>query len=323
MKALRVISGLHAGAWLPLGPGRYRIDSGEQAAQDPDSLLRLYDWTAAPLLLVVDAQDTISTTHAAQALVPGASEVGEVWAELQPRRYGEVVLCTGDTERPWPSDEQLLAMLRAPAPDARPSALAWMRSWSARAVVVGAGLLVAVGALYGAGTGSPPTLAPPQPALGAQWLSRSLANQNLHELEVRQDHREVVLSGLVRNAQQGQAVRMAVADVQRSTGVAVIESWEVADEIASTIESALRAPGLQAHYLGAGRFEVVGRVADPAQLQHAAPQLQKDLGANVRGIDFSLERIQTAHPFSTAMVADALQYSERPDGAKVFTVNKP
>ena len=310
MKALRVIAGLHAGAWLPLAPGRYRIDRGETDGPATDGTLNLYDWTAPALVLVVDGRGV-------------ASETGEAWPELQPRRFGEVVLCTGDADQPWPTDAQLLQMLMAPEASGGPSATERMRSLSIRGAVVGAGLLVAVGALYGAATGNPPKLPPPEPALGAQWLSRSLLSQGLNELQVLQNRRVVSLGGLVSNAQQGRAVRLAVAEVQRSTGIAVLESWEVADEIAATIESALRAPGLKAHYLGAGRFEVLGKVADPALLEHAAPQLQRDLGANVRGIEFSLESIRTTPPFSVAMAADALQYSERPDGAKVFSVNKP
>lgn len=323
MKALRVIAGLHAGALLPLPPGRYRIDGGEQAASDAGNAFRLYDWTAAALVLVVDALGRLSIVRPSTAGGSATAEEADAWPELQPRRYGEVVLCAGDTERPWPTDAHLLAMLEPSAGAQGRSPLAWIRSWSARGLVVGAGLLVAVGAIYGRSAGSKPDLPPPQPALGAQWLSRSLLSKGLDELEVHQERQDVSLTGLVRNAEQGQAVRAAVADVQRNTGIPVAESWEVADEIASTIESALRVPGLRAHYLGAGRFEVSGTVPAPDQLRSAAPQLQKDLGANVRGIEFLLERISKAPSFSVAVEADGLHYSERPDGAKVFAMKTP
>jgi type III secretion protein D len=102
----------------------------------------------------------------------------------------------------------------------------------------------------------------------------------------------------------------------------VNQSWEVADVIATTIESALRVPGLHAAYLGGGRFAVSGTVPDPAQVLGAAPQLRKDLGANVRAIEFELSRIRTTAAFSAAVSADALHYSERPDGAKVFAEKK-
>jgi len=320
MKTLRVVAGLHGGACLPLPPGRYRIGRGQTDETAGEGSLNLYDWTAPPLALVVDEAGIRCGVGPVDPSADDTMPEAEAWPELQPRRFGEVVLCIGDSERPWPTDAQLLRMLVTPGTAGGPSTRAGTHSWAIRGTVVGAGLLVAVGALYGAATGSPPKLPPPEPALGAQWLSRSLLSQGLHELQVLQNRRVVSLSGLVSNAQQGRAVRVAVADVQRSTGISVLESWEVADEIASTIEGALRAPGLKAHYLGAGRFEVLGTVADPQQLQHAAPQLQKDLGANVRSIEFSLEPIRSTPPFSVAMSADALQYSERPDGAKVFSV---
>ncbi|MCZ2498197.1 hypothetical protein GN316_15635 [Xylophilus sp. Kf1] len=343
MKLLRVIAGLHAGACLTLAPGRYRIDDGAHPAsrrselsdpaqateaaesavvQDAGSRLRLYDWTTAPLVLVVDGQGEIAAFHSTASTEPDAAMQAAPWPDLQPRRYGEVVLCSGDADRPWPSDAHLLGMLRVQASNG-PAGPGWVRSWSARAVGVGTGLLVAVGALYGRSTGSPPVLPPPQPALGAQWLSRSLQSQGLHELEVRHDRRDVSLSGLVRDARQGQAVRMAVADVHHDTGIPVVESWQVAEEVASTIESALRAPGVHVRYLGTGRFEVAGTVADPAQLRNAAPQLQKDLGPNVRDIEFVLERIPKEALFSAAIAADALHYTQRPDGAKVFASRHP
>ena len=323
MKALRVVHGLHAGAWLTLSPGRYRIGNtddaasvgqpGQARAESNAVPIRLYDWTGPPLLLRVDAQGRI-TADQPDGPAP--------WPDLQPRRRGEVVLCTGDADGSWPSDARLMAMLR-PAGIGGGLALAgWARSWGARAVVVGAGLLVAVGALYGQSGGGGQVSPAPQPAVAAQSLSRNLAGRGLDELQVRQDHSDVVLSGLVHDARQGQAVRLAVADVERQTGIVVMQTWEVADVIAATIESALRVPGLHAAYLGAGRFAVSGTVPEPVQVLEAAPQLRKDLGANVRAIEFELSRIRTSAAFSAAVAADALHYSERPDGAKVFAEKK-
>ena len=325
MKALRVVHGLHAGAWITLTPGSYCIGSGPgdpppatrsatARAEAGAVPIQLYDWTGPPLRLQVDAEGRITAE---------GPEGAAAWPDFQPRRHGEVVLCTGDADAAWPDDASLMAALHAADGAGGRRALAgWLRSWGARGLVVGAGLLVAVGALYGQSGGGGQASPAPQPALGAQWLSRNLAARGLDELQVRQDRSEVLLSGLVHDARQGQAVRLAVADAERQTGVAVNQSWEVADVIAATIESALRVPGLHASYLGAGRFAVSGTVPDPVQVLEAAPQLRKDLGANVRAIEFELARIRTTAAFSAAVAADALHYSERPDGAKVFAEKK-
>ncbi|QHJ00002.1 hypothetical protein GT347_19660 [Xylophilus rhododendri] len=318
--SLRVLLGLHAGASLPLVPGRYRIGAEEADADTADRSVVLLDWTLPPLTIEVDAAGAVSL--AAQE-GEADSAVPQAWPELQARRFGEVVLCVGDSDGAWPSDAELLDCLQPGPVMARAVPAARPASWGMRAGLLGAGLLAAVTGLYGRSSGPPPHTPPPaRPEYGAQLLQQDLARRGLDELTVRPARDAVVLSGLVRDADQGRTVHTVVSELERSTGVAVLGQWEVADDIASTIEAALRQPGVNARYLGGGRFQVEGIVADPARLRAAGAPLVKDLGMNVKGIDFALERKARPSAFSAAIAADALRYAERPDGAKVFSRNE-
>lgn len=318
MKALRVLAGVHAGAGLSLAPGRYRIAGtpSESTIDQADIPVTLIDWSTPPLVLMCTADGPPVT----QALGDDAST--SAWPDFEVRRFGDVVLCIGEADAQWPGDAELLARLTGTSPSRSPQRTSRLAaSWGTRAGFIGAGLLVVVGALYGRSGGAP--LAPPalRPDFGAELLSRSLVERGLHELTVNVQRVEIVLSGLVRNADEAQAVRLATADIERRTGVPVAAHWEIADDIASTIEAALRQPGVRARYSGAGRFLVEGIVPDPGVLKASGAPLATDLGANVKGIDFALERKTHAVLFSSAIAADGLRYTERPDGAKVFSKN--
>ena len=320
MKTLRVLTGLHAGASLDLAAGRHRVGAQEGPADEipaaGTSDIVLFDWTASPLLLDIGADGTVTPVPPAQA--DAQETLSPAWPDMQPRRFGNVVLCIGASDARWVSDADLLAELDEPAAQPMRKSVPGPSAWGARVGVLGAGLLVAVGALYGRAGSAAPEPPAPRPDHCVERLSRALAHEGLLELQVRRGKHEVLLSGLVRDNAQGRAVRIAVTDAESSTGVSVAQTWEVADDIAATIETALRSPGVHGRYLGAGRFQVEGRSADPQRVGQAVGQLQNDLGPNVKAIDLSIERIQVANPFSVAIAVGDLRYSERPDGAKVF-----
>ncbi|WPB57934.1 hypothetical protein [Xylophilus sp. GOD-11R] len=327
MKTLRVLAGLHAGARLALAPGLYRVGSSaiSDALSTPDATpIELLDWTEPMLSIAVDAAGRVIVLPSGDEATGQASQAaaGDAWADLVPRRFGDVVLCVGASDQPWPDDAQLVALLNKPVVGESSAPATRRASWGMRAGFIGAGLLAAVSALYGRSDAPTHQTPPARPEQAAQLLKQSLESRGFKELQVREERDAVILAGLVPDANAGRSVRSATLEVERTSGVPVVMQWEVADDIASTIEAALRLPGVHARYVGAGRFEIEGIVADPAAVRESAGPLTKDLGANVKGINFSLERRhRAAAPFSSAIVADALRYSERPDGAKVFQDN--
>jgi len=328
MTAFHVLTGLHAGASLSLAPGRYRV-SGEAESNGADrtsavARITLFDWSSAPLNFQVDGHGMV--------MICSQEDVSELafadaWPMRQTRCFGTVTLClqpdggSGETEDSPRSlsgrSFSSAATVRKPAAAASSTARA-SSSWGTRAGFVGAGLLVAVSALYGH-TGTPPPELRAQSGFDCEWLEQNLATRGLHELRVEKENDAIVVSGLVRNVAEGQSARIAAAEFLRSSAGPIVARWEVADVIASTIETALRHPGVHAVYDGDGRFSVQGLVADPEAFRSAAEPLRKDLGPNVRNLEFAVHAAHRPVPVNAAIAAGALHYSERTDGAKVFS----
>ena len=110
-KELRILTGFHAGARIKLNPTTMSI--GAEATAD----ILIQDWNEGTMQLATDAQDRVTIAAA------GAAEAPSTLDDFAPRRFGDVVLCAGPQDAPWPSDVQLLeTMLAAPAAeDAAPA----------------------------------------------------------------------------------------------------------------------------------------------------------------------------------------------------------
>jgi type III secretion protein D len=97
MKALRVLTGLHAGAQISLAPGSYRISGAD------DADLCISDWQIEPLTLTL-GEDGVTRLYSAHG-----DEV--VVADFVAVPFGDVVFCIGPQDGEWPTDLQLLAGL--------------------------------------------------------------------------------------------------------------------------------------------------------------------------------------------------------------------
>ncbi|MBN3851621.1 secretion protein SctD [Paraburkholderia sp. Ac-20342] len=112
MKALRVLTGTHAGAQVQLTSGSYRIGGAE------DADLCITDWTVDDVTLVVGEEGVtrLQSSNGDEVLV----------ADFVAVPFGDVVFCVGPEDADWPRDLDLLAGLwktaeppiEAPAHDA-------------------------------------------------------------------------------------------------------------------------------------------------------------------------------------------------------------
>ena len=124
MKQLRILTGIHAGATAPLGPGRYRIDA------DDDADIRITDWTGSSAVVEVGDSDVVTVRRlAAQAPhVDASDEAGTQGPEAErvedtapvfmldflPMQFDQSVICIGPDDVEWPSDLALLSTLLKP-----------------------------------------------------------------------------------------------------------------------------------------------------------------------------------------------------------------
>lgn len=97
MKALRVLTGVHAGAQIRLTVGSYRL-----SGQD-DADICISDWQVGELVL------TLGEDGVARLCLDGGEEV--LVADFVAVPYGDIVFCVGPEGETWPRDLDLLAPL--------------------------------------------------------------------------------------------------------------------------------------------------------------------------------------------------------------------
>lgn len=323
MKQLRVLTGRHAGADLPLASSSYLISA------DPESDLAITDWTSEPLVLTVPHDDEAMS----QATIRIGNEgVPQVLDELCPRRFGDIVLCLGPTDRPWPSDMELLqsllqptSALTVPADAAEPAPATSAeaddlgvpgRPGRYRLALAAATLgLASLTAAFALVVSDANRAAEPKPLSMAAQAQRALDTLGVSTVSVRTAGNNVVVEGLLDNPSDVSRVRSALAVLPAG----VVQSrFAAASDIALNIADALGAPGLKVRYLSRGEFLVEGEAVHAPLLRAASDRIVNDLSPLVRAIRLSVvdlpppPRTPTGAMLSTA----GMKYVQTRDGIK-------
>ncbi|MBP7565028.1 MAG: hypothetical protein KA795_03385 [Burkholderiaceae bacterium] len=348
-KQLRVLTGLHASASLQLPPGRYRlmaeeVDPADEAEEaDTAQPLNFLDWSGPPCLLELRAA-TAGTASAARAHAflctdgDDSTTDAQAWDDFDPRRLGGLVICLGDADALWPADEALLAritgtpVVTAAIPNAAPSApetlqaatlpasaprMARLPVLRARhaAAGLGVGLLLAVSTLFGGSGPQQAVTRQPSIPMAAPDLERTLHDHGLAGLRVQQDERGLIVTGLLADAAEDAVAQRLLAPLR---GPAVRLQWAVAEDLAATIDAALRAPQVRTRHLGQGRFVAEGQADSPERVRASAEQLRRDIGPALQELTVNVTAIRRTPPVTSAVAAGDLRYDERRDGTKRF-----
>ncbi len=312
-KELRILTGFHAGARIKLNPTTMSI--GAEATAD----ILIQDWNEGTMQLATDAQDRVTIAAA------GAADAPSTLDDFIPRRFGDVVLCAGPQDAPWPSDVQLLeTMLAAPAAaDAAPDEPARVppaprASWTRTGLV--AMLVGSVGAGALALTVGTTSQAANHPLAQAGIADVRSALERLQEpgIEVREQASGFVASGIVAN---GAAARRAHASLRSVAGSRL--RWQVkpADDIARELAESLHEPNVKVRYAGAARFEVTGTARQPGAVRDVVERFRNDMAPLALAVGVKVERIDelaVAGKVDSALSADSVRYIESSDGTKNF-----
>lgn len=316
MKQLRILTGQHAGAQIELVPTRYHV-SADDAAD-----IQLLDWTAAPVVIDAGADGMVHIAMQSEGSAAAALE------DFAPRRFGDVVLCAGPTDTPWPADADLIARLTQPAVAAAAPVVAvktravWPHVTSA---VVGTALMTAaLSAAVAPLTQNPAerkaltAVLPPEPL--KMRVDRALAETSVSGYEVVQQGDGVLVRGLLRQPADADALRQRLVSFQ---GERIVQSFASATEVAQSIADALGQAGLRVAHHGNGLFSVSGEVSSLSTLRQNAARVATDLAPLVRGIDVAAtERPPAAHPAMSALMdSDGLQYMQTRDGVKHLSLS--
>jgi type III secretion protein D len=309
-KRLRVLTGMHAGAEQNLAPGTHLVGG------DHECQLCISDWnkTAKPVELVVDG-DKCFWREA------GAQEQGRAnpFRDLQPERFGDLVLCIGPADQPWPTDAELLMRTFGVKARLQGALRRHRRLWAGAAAATGT--LALVGGLAQAMTepSAPPPLSPEALATEVSTQAQSLG---LTELRVEASSQGgVSISGLVPDNQQAQRLRDVIdrIDMQRR----VSHLYAVATDVAIAIQSGLALPNVTVEHKGGGVFSVAGPVADLEALRTRVKQVAADMGGAVRRIDIAATELHNDQlPVgASALTGDDFSVLHTRDGIKHLNMN--
>jgi type III secretion protein D len=322
MKLLRILTGVHAGASIPLAAGDHRI------AGDDDADVQISDWQNAPLTITIAVDGGASAQRQSDA---DAQSTFLPLADFAPQRFNDIVLCLGPESGAWPSDlelmnellvgqdESLVNMKRLVALSNVELGIGRRRvSAFALAGVVLAVLLVGLTGLSAVRN----TQASEASDVGstARRVETMLTSAGIKGLTVQQQGSAVMVSGMVSSPSDDMGVR-AVLD--KFDANIVQRHYDIASALAQSIQETLAVPGAQVRYAGRGAFTVYGEVASLSGLNDAIARVRADLDPNVKRLDVQATEkppSETSVPFTTMMTNGTFKYLQTPDGVKHFYV---
>jgi len=338
-RQLRILTGYHAGARLDLPTGRHVIGADEQ------SDVQLSDWHGEPVAIAFQDDGTVTLASAA-----GTAEAPVALRDFVPVQRGDIVLCVGPTDAPWPAEVKLLESMFAPAPvvgtpvgatasaspststaatpSPAPTATAprprTRRRWL-RVTVCALAATTAIGAAMAmsmtrvpkaSATVRTPELTPMQRRLAA--VEHTLKTSGQRDLKAVIAEDSIVVSGMVPTAADATTLRRALTQVD---GGHVSVRLSVAASITDDLRASLSDSGAEVSYTGDGVFRVGGTVRDPARARALIERMRGDYGTAVRRIDVDLAgqaADTTPRNVHAALHVEGLRYYQLPDGTKNF-----
>ncbi len=323
MQLLRILTGLHAGAQLQVAPGRHRIGS------DDDADIRLTDWQGPDAVLNIDATGVtrIALASAEEADDEHAEEA-VILIDFVPMQFDDIVLCVGPDDATWPSNLDLMSTLLARPVEEELASVRQKqkrrRQLTAIAACVLLGGVIVAGALFTTAQSSHAAF-PPSADDRTLRIAQALAASHVAGLHAHALGNMVVVSGMVANANDDTAVR-ALLDRVSPDGVS--RKYDVAQNDARSIEDSLGVEGARVSYMGDGRFEISGKVANANQLEAAVARVRSDLDSNVKEIVVRTDEIarsnEVPESYSEMISSDDVKYAETPDGVKhIYAIDPP
>ncbi|MBN3751837.1 type III secretion protein [Paraburkholderia sp. Tr-20389] len=345
MKQLRILTGIHAGATAPLGPGLHRIDA------DDDADIRITDWTGPSAIVEVGDNDVVTVrrlaVRAADAAASDAAPLDEqtqqddasepetqapsdeavedtapvFMLDFLPMQFDQSVICIGPDDVEWPSDLTLLSTLLKPGQSAEADsnkARSRRRTFVALgAACVALAVIASVGALSLTTRAKASML--PGDVAAMENVNREFASAHLNELRASLDgHGGVLVRGLVANEAENLAARRLLATI---TSPRMQAQYGIAEVIRRSIGESLPVAGISVHYDGGGVFSIAGKDVDMDALQQGVKRIRPDLPANVKDIRIDATGAEQADaPAGASYIAivssDTVRYAQTPDGVK-------
>lgn len=272
MKILRVLTGPHAGARVAMTDGPWTVASPLDSARFPlAGTICLEGWSGEALALDVE-KDVCILRRA------GAGQAA-VWPDLEPRSFGDTVLCIGGEGAPWPDDLTLLSALVQPKAVPAALALADLQQKPQRRTTGGraAFVVLCVTGLLALFVASPSKSAK-SPGVSSQSAARL-------------------------KAAAAPPVRQAPPDNA---------------ELLDMVRSALHGHNVAVRLEGDGALVVEGSVRQPDKVREIVARLEQDLAPALKSIEVDVQPALARPRITARLETGATAYAVRPDGTKIF-----
>lgn len=300
IKEIRILSGRHRGAVLPLTAGTWRIGCDDAAS------VHISDWRHAPVSLTI-AEDGHVFWQA-----DGAAEAVAV-TEHQTIHFEDIALSIGAADSAA-AEAATPAAVPAGAPVATEPGRNKRRWLALGALAMPAALLSS--ALLAM---QPPHADPGTPLDSVRRrLPALLAGIGQGALQVNQQDGLIVVQGVVRSGAEAGAVRSLLREVAPEHAVAHLA---IVNEVLASITESLHESTLKPRYEGKGVFVVTGTTRDSALVQRRLAQLAADLGPAVSRLDAQVTEVRPGWSVAdsdSALDIGELRYVQSLDGSKHF-----
>lgn len=308
-KLLRILSGRHAGGSLQLEAGEHTIGA------DNDNDIIITDWTAPTLVVKVSAD------VAANDRVEGLSE-------LQPVRFGDVVVCIGPAEGAWPTDLELLARLFEPSglPPIQTTDTRRPRKTTIYGLCGGVAA-ISVFCLVAVMVQARPQLSAPatsSPLAASQRVRQALERAGVRGLQVSNDASTVSIDGMVETRVQSQLAFNAISEL--SLGIDLRPRFAVVEDVVESIRSSVGLPQAEITHLGGGVFSLKAESVDPDSTRAAVGRVAADLAPSVQRIELAVTQLKAARRNTniTSSFSDGdVSIVQTKNGAKYFGLTQP
>ncbi|WP_133645794.1 HrpD5 family protein [Paraburkholderia flava] len=338
MKALRVLTGTHAGAQIRLTAGTYRLGA------DADADICLSDWQVETL------EVTLGEEGVTRLRLGGAEEV--LLADFVAVPYGDVVFCVGPDEGEWPRDLDLLAglwktaepevatvevsadanvvdsaettaaieaaeglhaQLDAPQASRRKAMRTAGVALVCTALVVG---VLATGVMLAGSQSTEAAMVRFNSTTLSKQVTEALHRAGLVDLTASPRGNKVVVSGMVATGDESEAARRVMDDLAKGRS---LREYDVAQQAVDNIQQSLGDIGARVDYKGHGVFRISGTVTSMRKFQQLLANVKPDLDSNVKRLDVDVKETRTPVPsirYAAVVSVGNLHYIETPDGTK-------
>lgn len=269
---LRILTGMHAGVELSLSQDEYSIGHGSECD------IVISDWPVKEMQFVVNRNGTDMPT-----ITFSDSLMNSPYGLEEPCLVGEIVVTLYDAVQKSKrlSDVAILRKLMVVSvPEAERSSI--KNHWIVAATVITLSVIVGVGLQTSGSVAA--TKQVDRPKSAPPTLAEFLKSGKYPEITFVTEGKITYVDGLVKNRLQWQSLTAGLAALEIP---GLVQRFASASDISDAIVNAIAQPGISVSYVGGGKFEITGEIADTVRQRLNLEKLRSDLGRSVTAITYA------------------------------------